>query len=77
MAMVATADKTTYTGAFGKPDSASGIDVKPDGIFFIASMTKAITSTAALQLLERGKLTPRAGSKHLPDWAKLTFWEGQ
>jgi methyl acetate hydrolase len=77
VAMVATADKTTYTGAFGKRDSASGIDVKPDGIFFIASMTKAITSTAALQLLERGKLTlEEPVSKHLPELAKLDVLEG-
>jgi methyl acetate hydrolase len=59
VAMVATADKTTYTGAFGKRDSASGStsvsDVKPDSIFAIASMTKAITSAAAMQLVEQGR----------------------
>src|SRR5690349_18972785 len=53
-AMVATASKNTYSGAFGKRDSASGVDVKVDSIFAIASMTKAITTTAALQLVERG-----------------------
>src|SRR5271167_2375007 len=56
VAMVATPDKITYTGAFGKRDSASGIDVKPDSIFAIASMTKAITTTAAMQLVEQGKV---------------------
>ncbi len=76
-AMVATAEKTTYMGAFGKRDSASGVDVKPDGIFYIASMTKAITSTAALQLVERGKLTlEEPVSKHLPELAKLDVLEG-
>src|SRR5262245_44300582 len=44
-AMVATADKITYQGAFGQRDS-SGAGVTPDSIFAIASMTKAITSTA-------------------------------
>lgn len=77
VAMVATAEKTTYTGAFGKRDSASGIDVKPDALFFIASMTKAITSTAALQLVERGKLAlEEPVSKHLPELAKLDVLEG-
>ena len=55
-AMVASPDSILYSGAFGKRDSASGVDVQPDSIFAIASMTKAITSVAAMQLVERGKL---------------------
>jgi methyl acetate hydrolase len=77
VAMAATADKIIYTGAFGKRDSASGIDAKPDTIFAIASMTKAITSAAALQLVEHGKLTlEEPVSKHLPALAKLDVLEG-
>jgi methyl acetate hydrolase len=77
VAMVATPDKITYSGAFGKRDSASGISVKPDSIFFIASMTKAITTTAALQLVERGMLTlDEPVSKHLPELAKLDVLQG-
>jgi methyl acetate hydrolase len=56
VAMAATANKITYTGAFGKRDSASGIDVTPESLFMIASMTKPITSVAAMQLVEQGKL---------------------
>jgi methyl acetate hydrolase len=56
VAMAATSTKTTYSGAFGKRDSASGIDVNADSLFMIASMTKAITSVAAMQLVEQGKL---------------------
>jgi CubicO group peptidase (beta-lactamase class C family) len=76
-AMVATADKTIYAGAFGKRDSASGVDVKTDSIFFIASMTKAITTVAAMQLIERGslKLDEPVG-KHLPELARLDVLEG-
>src|SRR5437667_245655 len=55
-AMVASATQTTYSGAFGKRDSASGVSVRPDSIFYIASMTKAITSAAAMQLVESGKV---------------------
>jgi len=55
-AMVATPDRILYSGAFGKRDSISGLDIQPDSIFQIASMTKAITSVAAMQLVERGKL---------------------
>ena len=77
VAMVAAPDRITYSGAFGKRDSVSGIAVKPDSIFFIASMTKAITTTAALQLVERGKLTlDEPVAKHLPELAKLDVLEG-
>lgn len=76
-AVVATADKITYSGAFGTRDAASGMGVKPDSIFAIASMTKAITATAALQLVERGKLTlTEPVSKHLPELANLQVLEG-
>jgi CubicO group peptidase (beta-lactamase class C family) len=76
-AMVASADKIIYTGAFGKRDSASGIDVTPDSMFAIASMTKAITTTAAMQLVEKGKVTlDEPVSKHLPELAKLDVLEG-
>ncbi len=54
--MAATRDKITYSGAFGKRDSASGINVDADSIFMIASMTKPVTSVAAMQLVEQGKL---------------------
>ncbi len=77
VAMVATAEKTTYSGAFGKRDAASGVDVTTGSIFFIASMTKAVTSVAALQLVERGKLKlDEPVAKHLPQLAKLEVLEG-
>lgn len=77
VAMVATPDKITYTGAFGKRNSASGIDVKPDSIFAIASMTKAITSAAAMQLVEQGKVQLHEPvSKYLPQLAKLDVLTG-
>ncbi|HWF09555.1 MAG TPA: serine hydrolase domain-containing protein [Bryobacteraceae bacterium] len=77
VAMVATPDRITYTGAFGKRDVASGIDVKPDSMFAIASMTKAITATAALQLVEQGKVTVHEPvSKHLPELGMLNVLTG-
>lgn len=76
-AMVATAETPTYTGAFGKRDSASGIEVTADSIFAIASMTKAITSTAALQLVDSGKLKlDEPAAKHLPQLEKLDVLQG-
>ena len=76
-AMVASSDKILYSGAFGKRDLASGIDVRPDSIFAIASMTKAVTSVAAMQLVERGKLKlDEPVARHLPQLAKLQVIEG-
>jgi methyl acetate hydrolase len=76
-AMVASADKILYSGAFGKRDSASGIGVQPDSIFAIASMTKAVTSVAAMQLVEQGRLKlDEPVARHLPQLAKLSVIEG-
>lgn len=46
-----------YEGAFGKRDISGSTAMTFDTVFWIASMTKAITSTAAMQLVEQGKLT--------------------
>ena len=64
--MVAEKQKTLYAGAFGTRDS-SGVPVAPESIFRIASMTKAITTVAALQLVEQGKVDlGEPVAKHLP-----------
>jgi methyl acetate hydrolase len=56
VAMVATPEKVTYSGSFGTRDTKSGMKVNLGSIFAIASMTKPVTSVAAMQLVERGKL---------------------
>lgn len=74
--MVADGSKTLYAGAFGKRN-ASGPPLSVDSIFAIASMTKAITSVAALQLVEQGKLSlSEPVGTHLPQLAKLDVLEG-
>jgi CubicO group peptidase (beta-lactamase class C family) len=45
-----------YEGAFGRRDIAAGPAMTLDTIFRIASMTKAVTSVAAMQLVEQQKL---------------------
>jgi len=65
-----------YSGAFGTRD-ASGPPVAPDSIFAIASMTKPITTVAALQLVEQGKLKlDEPVSKHLPQFDKVEVLDG-
>jgi CubicO group peptidase (beta-lactamase class C family) len=75
--MTATPDAITYSGAFGKRDSESGVSVTTDAIFNIASMTKAITSTAALQLVDRGMVKlDEPVAKHLSQLANVDVLEG-
>jgi methyl acetate hydrolase len=57
VAMAATTDGLVYAGAFGKRALPSGAPMTVDSVFWIASMTKAVTSTAAMQLVEDGKLS--------------------
>ena len=57
VAMAATDKGVLYEGAFGGRALDAGPAMTPDSFFRIASMTKAITSTAAMQLVEQGKLT--------------------
>ncbi len=56
VAMAATDSGIIYEGAFGVRDQAAGPAMTLDTVFRIASMTKAITSVAAMQLVEQGKL---------------------
>jgi methyl acetate hydrolase len=74
--MVASGHSILYSGAFGTRDS-SGVAVAADSIFQIASMTKAITTVAALQLVEQGRVKlDEPVSRHLPQLAKLEVLEG-
>ncbi|MEI9973533.1 MAG: serine hydrolase domain-containing protein [Ignavibacteriota bacterium] len=77
VAMAGNAGGVTYSGAFGTRDAASKVPVNLDSIFAIASMTKAVTSVGAMQLVEQGKLTlDEPASKHLPELGKLQVLDG-
>lgn len=56
VALITDSKDTRYTQAFGMADAVAGVAMREDTLFQIASMTKALTSTAVLQLVERGKL---------------------
>ena len=56
VAMVATDKGLFYENAFGVRELGKGPNMTLDSVFRIASMTKAITSVAAMQLVEQGKL---------------------
>ena len=57
VAMAASDAGPIYEGAFGVRDLGSGQAMTLDTVFLIASMTKAITSVAAMQLVEEGRLS--------------------
>jgi methyl acetate hydrolase len=56
VALAATDQGTLYEGAFGKRKLPDGPAMTLESVFWIASMTKPVTSTAAMQLVEQGKL---------------------
>lgn len=56
VAMAATGEKLLYEGAFGYRNMTDGARMSIDTVFRIASMVKLLTSVAALQLVEQGRL---------------------
>ena len=56
VAAIARNGKVAYLRAVGFRDRAKTIPLQPDAIFWIASMTKPVTSVAAMMLVEEGKL---------------------
>jgi methyl acetate hydrolase len=77
VAAAVTRDGTTYQGAFGRRALPDGATMTPDSVFWIASMTKAVTSTAAMQLVEHGKLVLDAPiADTLPELAAVQVLEG-
>ena len=77
VAVAANNQEVIYQGAFGKRDLSRDEAMTPDTVFWIASMTKAITTAAAMQLVEQGKLSLDAPiGKVLPDLASPQVLEG-
>lgn len=59
-----------YEGAFGFAETGAGRAMTADAIFDIASMTKAVTCVAAVQLIEAGRLAlDDPAAKYLPELA--------
>ncbi len=67
--MVARHGKVVYFEAFGKSDVASGQPMQRDAIMRFYSMTKPITSVAAMLLVEEGKVgLDEPLAKYLPEF---------
>ncbi len=77
VAMAATGSEVIYQGAFGKRDLSKDDAMTTDSVFWIASMTKAITTAAGMQLVEQGKLSlDEPIGKLLPDLANPQVLDG-
>ncbi|HEV7636382.1 MAG TPA: serine hydrolase domain-containing protein [Bradyrhizobium sp.] len=77
VAMAANSKEVIYQGAYGKRDLSKDDAMTADSVFWIASMTKAITTAGAMQLVEQGKLSLDGPiAKVLPDLAAPQVLEG-
>jgi CubicO group peptidase (beta-lactamase class C family) len=67
--------KIVHFGTYGKMDLERDKPMKPDSIFRIYSMSKAITTAAALILFDEGKyeLDDPVG-KYIPEFKELSVW---
>jgi methyl acetate hydrolase len=76
VALITDRRRVLYQGAFGVADVSTGRALTADAVFRIASMTKPITSLAAMQLIEQGRFgLDDPVEKHLPEFANLKVFE--
>jgi CubicO group peptidase (beta-lactamase class C family) len=72
VALVATKDSVLHLSAVGQSDLATGRKLKPNDIFWIASMSKPMTSVAVAMLVDDGKLSfDDPVEKYLPEFRDL------
>jgi CubicO group peptidase (beta-lactamase class C family) len=77
VAVAATGTSIAYEGAFGTRELGRDAPMTLDTVVWIASMTKAVTATAAMQLVERGKLSlERPASEVAPALGAAKVLEG-
>ena len=77
VALAANDKGTIYSGAFGVRSLGQPQPMTVDSVFWIASMTKAVTTAAAMQMVEQGKLKlDQPASEILPDLASAQVLEG-
>lgn len=77
VAIAVTAERTLYQGAFGVRDLSTGAPMTTDSVFWIASMTKALVSAAAMQLVEEGRLSlDQDAGELVPALGRMQVLEG-
>jgi CubicO group peptidase (beta-lactamase class C family) len=77
VALVTDGNRAIYEGAFGRRAIDGDAPMTADTVFWLASMTKAVTTAAAMQLVEQGKLELDAPiARILPELARPQVLEG-
>jgi methyl acetate hydrolase len=77
VAVAATDKEVVYEGAFGTRALGGDAPMTVDTVVWIASMTKAITAAAAMQIVERGKLTLESpAAEVVPELADARVLDG-
>ena len=77
VAMVSTDRQVIYEGASGQREIGKDAPMTIDTVMWIASMTKALTAVAAMQLIERGRLAlEQPAAEILPQLAHPQVLEG-
>src|SRR5712691_1027391 len=77
VALAADDQGVIYEGAYGKRAADAEAPMTVDTVVWIASMTKAITSVAAMQLVEQGRITlDEPISNHLPEVSAVQVLDG-
>jgi CubicO group peptidase (beta-lactamase class C family) len=68
--LIGRGDEVAHLSGIG--DAVPGTPLAPDAIFRIASMTKPVTSIAAMQLVEQGQMAlSEPVAKYIPEFAQL------
>ena len=77
VALIVKNGEVVYHKSFGLADIESKVPMQTDSIFRIASMTKAITSVAAMVLYEQGRFQLNDPvAKYLPEFAQMSVISG-
>lgn len=77
VALVADDKGVVYEGAFGMREVGQPPPMSLDTLFWLASMTKAVTSVAAMQLVEQGRITlDEPLGERMPELATLQVLDG-
>jgi CubicO group peptidase (beta-lactamase class C family) len=77
VAVATNRDGNIYEGGFGRRNLNESTPMSPDTVVWIASMTKALTGTAAMQLVEQGKIDLDSPvTRWVPDLARTQVLDG-
>src|SRR6478672_2319994 len=77
VALAASDQGVIYQGAFGKRAAGGDVDMTLDTVVWIASMTKAVTSVAAMQMVEQGRITlDEPLSAKIPELGSIQVLDG-